>query len=393
VPEENLSNDNRPQKQYQTSSTFEVATQQQTLEVCAQNQMASVVGRRKLHCSSQERPLLYTTVTNKKAIYNSGYDSAVERRRKALKTNEAGRAWSTATAVPCLAELLPKPERHDLSGEELKRTLQDQDQSPPKYSNQSVTVRDKTNHSSSFADRFAELRAFKRKFGHYNVTQSKAASNKPYLSLGRWCSEVRISGRLIKQGKPSKLKLTKANIELLETTGFQWGEVKNPFDKRIEELTAFKAKFGHCNTTRSTSASNLPYLSLGRWCSQIRHFRRTTEEGKPSKVQLSKAQIESLDALGFRWGELKSPFDRRFEELKAFKEKFGHCDVSKSKADKNKPYVSLGGWCSQVRRYSRKSAEEGNPSILKLTKDQIEMLNSIGFRWEKLSDQSAGENK
>ena len=39
VREENLSNDNRPQEEDQTSSTFEVATQQQTLEVCEQNQV------------------------------------------------------------------------------------------------------------------------------------------------------------------------------------------------------------------------------------------------------------------------------------------------------------------------------------------------------------------
>ena len=404
VREENLRNDNRPQEEDQTSSTFEVATQQQTLEVCAQNQ-ASVVGRRKRLC---------TTVTNKETIYNSDHNSTLERRSKAIKMTEAGGACSTATAVPCLESTnqavsktdivernyclasqvrssntrtkTPKkipeieeatrtsdknpPQRYDLSDEELKRILQEQDQNP----------------SASFTDRYFELRAFKEKFGHCNATQSKNVSNKPYISLGRWCSEVRLSRRLIEEGKSSKLKLTKAYMELLDACGFPWGEFKNVFDKRFEELTAFKAKFGHCDVTRSRSASNKPYISLGRWCSQIRHFRRLEIEGKSSKARLSETQIESLDALGFRWGEL-SAFDKRFEELTAFKAKFGHCDVSKSKAENNKPYISLGGWCSQIRRFSRRSEEEGDPSILKLTKDQIEMLNSLGFRWGKIADQ------
>ncbi len=75
------------------------------------------------------------------------------------------------------------------------------------------------------------------------------------------------------------------------------------FQKRIEELRAFKAKFGHCNVTRSRSASNKPYVSLGQWCSEVRHSQRLIEEGKQKQanVNLSKAEIERLDALGFQW--------------------------------------------------------------------------------------------
>jgi hypothetical protein len=122
---------------------------------------------------------------------------------------------------------------------------------------------------------------------------------------------------LMEEGKQKQAKhnLSKAEIERLDALGFQW-KLNSTCDGRIEELRAFKAKFGHCNVSRSTSAWNKPYLSLGRWCSQVRHSRRLIEEGKQkqARVNLSKALIECLDALGFQW-KLKTACDERMEKL------------------------------------------------------------------------------
>ena len=180
-------------------------------------------------------------------------------------------------------------------------------------------------------------------------------------------------------------KLSNAQIERLNEVGFQW-KLENAFDKRVEELRAFKAKFGHCNVTQSRSASNKPYLSLGDWCFNVRRSRRLLEEGnqKQGAVKLSNAEIERLDALGFQWESRITTFDERIEELRAFKAKFGHCNVTKSKSASNKPYLSLGQWCNNVRR-SRRLMEGGKPSDRKLTKDQIECLDSLGFQWKAKS--------
>ena len=89
--------------------------------------------------------------------------------------------------------------------------------------------------------------------------------------------------------------------------GFQWDvNVIITFDERIDELRAFKVRFGHCNVTVSESASNKPDLSLGRWCHQVRYARRLIEEGKPVDRNLCKAHIERLDALGFSWTPKKT---------------------------------------------------------------------------------------
>jgi hypothetical protein len=230
--------------------------------------------------------------------------------------------------------------------------------------------------TSPFEKHIEELKAFKAKFGHLNVTRSKSASNKPYVHLGNWCVQARRNRRLIDEGKPPGQILSKAHIERLDAIGFPW--VYNPFDKHIEELKAFKAKFGHLNVTRSKCPSNKPYVSLADWCVQVRRSRKLVEEGKKGVRKFSKAQIDRLDALGFPW-TVTSPFEKHFEELKAFKAKFGHCNVTRSKSASNKPYVHLADWCVQVRRSRRLT--ERKPGGPKLSKAQIERLDALGFPW------------
>jgi hypothetical protein len=234
--------------------------------------------------------------------------------------------------------------------------------------------------SLKFQKHFEELMTFKAKFGHCNVSVSKSASNKSYLSLGKWCSQVRSSQRLVEKGKPTDRFLCKAEIESLNALGFQWEEAYKSFNERIEELRAFKAKFGHCYVSVSESTSNEPYYSLGRWRLNVRRSRRLIEEGKLAELKLSKAQIESLDALGFQWEVKKSSFDKHIEELRAFKARFGHFNITQSRSTSNKPYMTLGLWCSQVR-CSRRLIEEGKPDNRKLCNAQIERLDALGFSW------------
>jgi hypothetical protein len=51
----------------------------------------------------------------------------------------------------------------------------------------------------TFDDRFKDLMAFKAKFGHCNVPQTKSNNNKQH-SLGMWCCHVRTSYKFIKEG-------------------------------------------------------------------------------------------------------------------------------------------------------------------------------------------------
>ena len=157
------------------------------------------------------------------------------------------------------------------------------------------------------------------------------------------------------------------------------------FENRIEELKAFKAKFGHCNVTSSRSPANMQYISLARWCTKIRRSRTLRDQGKkPSSHNLSEDQIAILDDIGFTWqvGETRRAFEDRIEELKAFKKNFGHCNVTLSRSPANKQYISLSRWCIGIRR-SRTLRDHGEkPSSHNLSEDEIAILDDIGFTWQ-----------
>ena len=139
---------------------------------------------------------------------------------------------------------------------------------------------------------------------------------------------------------------------------------------------AFKAKFGHCNVP-STNSINNQHLSLGQWCRHVRTSYKTTKEGgTPRDYKLSKADIERLENAGFEWKLLKT-FDDRFNDLIAFKAKFGHCNVPSTNSSNNK-HLSLGIWCRDIR-WSYKAIKEGGTPSNKLSKADMNRLEKAGF--------------
>jgi hypothetical protein len=82
-----------------------------------------------------------------------------------------------------------------------------------------------------------------------------------------------------------------------------------------------------------------------------------------------------LDA-GFKWSlRNRRKFDEVFNDLMAFKAKYGHCDVPRT-GEK----VSLGKWCSQLR-WSYKKIQSNQKPQMKLSNEQIQCLNDAGFKW------------
>ena len=110
---------------------------------------------------------------------------------------------------------------------------------------------------------------------------------------------------MIKQGGEASYKLSDADIQRLERMGFDFVRVqeKISFDDRVKDLQAFKEEHGHCNVTISKSDKYIKYHSLGVWCSNIRQTYKKIkhEQTPPNTRKLSDANIQRLDALGFKW--------------------------------------------------------------------------------------------
>jgi hypothetical protein len=68
-------------------------------------------------------------------------------------------------------------------------------------------------------------------------------------------------------------------------------------------------------------------------------------------------------------------FDDRFNNLMAFKAKYGHCDASQPGEN-----ASLGLWCNVLRVLYKKIQNNQIPNV-KLSEEQIQRLGDAGFKW------------
>lgn len=216
--------------------------------------------------------------------------------------------------------------------------------------------------SKSFQERLAELKAYKQKHGHCNV--SKQDMQKLYT----WTQAIRKAYSEKTQGKTPSMELTDEMIESLESIGFQWNLGRaNWFEKNLEKLKEYKNKHGDCKVTNTDSAK-----FLYAWCLKLRKWKDS-----PNPLErLSSYQIQELDKLGFEWNNVRKSeqfsFDNGFNALKEYKEKHGDCNVAE-KDDRR-----LYSWCYKIRN-SVSRARDGKYPSLSLTEDQVQKLSDLGF--------------
>lgn len=133
------------------------------------------------------------------------------------------------------------------------------------------------------------------------------------------------------------------------------------WDTYFGRLIAFKERFGHCNVETLWEED----LSLARWV-----VAQRTRRGKGA---LSDEQIARLDDLGFVWNWQEQSADdnwlRWFQKLQDFKERFGHCNITKNECDDD---PQLASW-AMSQRTRRKKGD--------LTELQIQRMDEIGYVW------------
>ncbi len=206
---------------------------------------------------------------------------------------------------------------------------------------------------------FDDLKLFRERHGHCHVRQSSPAPQ----ALVKWVQRQRIENH--------KGLLRPDRKALLESCGFAWeddNQYRNDrWQRRFEELAAFKTRFGH-TLVPADWAENKP---LGAWVYIQRDYRR--------KNCLTSARIARLDSIGFSWTvpgrmavtqqeENQLRWDRKFEQLRQFKEEHGYCGPSKLVPE----YRSLADWVQGQRQRFREGGLEAA---------RKERLDAIGFEW------------
>ena len=200
---------------------------------------------------------------------------------------------------------------------------------------------------NNWADYYAELKAHHAQHGDANPLRHR------FPRLGAWC--------VLQRQRRKKGEMPQSQIELLDQLGFTWlKHEKQPWEKSLADLRDFIVANGHGNVPHLYA----PNPRLG--------FFVINQRNRYAKGRLSPERIAQLEAVGFSWKSAgRDPMRPvRLKELAAFRERFGHCDVTSSWSE-NAP---LGRWV----RYQRKLREAGE-----LEPADIRDLDALGFLWTK----------
>lgn len=191
--------------------------------------------------------------------------------------------------------------------------------------------------------RYAELVAFKKEHGHCDVRE------RDNLKLAQWVTELRKTrkrGRLF----PERL----AQLDALE---FVWDIREADWDEMFEALSAFKARHGDCNVPATWPENE----RLGHWVAKQRTAKKSG--------QISEEHVARLNEIEFAWDRFDEKWERSFNTLIEYENKYGHCNVPQ----KWKENPSLGKWVSDQRKKWRDR---------KLTPERVKRLEILGFTWQ-----------
>ncbi|MEQ1726663.1 MAG: Helicase associated domain protein [Sphingopyxis sp.] len=200
---------------------------------------------------------------------------------------------------------------------------------------------------AAWEEMFAALVTYKRSYG--NCMVSKQWSQNP--ALATWVNKNRMDYR--------KGEIALERSKRLHDLGFEWEPNTSNWDELFVALSTYKQKHGDCNVPHGWADNP----KLGKWCSHQRQAYK--------KDILPENRITRLEELGFAWNPLDATWDEMFLALKAYKQTYGDCYVTK----KWKDNPELGEWCQRQRNVYKKN---------KLSPDRYSRLEGIDFVWDPL---------
>ena len=112
---------------------------------------------------------------------------------------------------------------------------------------------------------------------------------------------------------------------------------------------------------------------------QFQHEMVSSDEESENDSTPSPAQVDAVQQKSGNKRKRPAPkksFDDRFNDLMAFKAKYGHCDVPLTGEN-----ATLGKWCSSVLRSAYKKIQNNQTPNMNLSDENIQRLNDAGFKW------------
>jgi len=303
------------------------------------------------------------------------------------------------------SKLSAESREEKISNEEDSQNAQNvfeyEDVTIPSCETRDAQQRKRRGSKASWNQRFQELKAYRLEHGDCLVPYVYH----PNTALGRWVANQRTQYRYYMNAKQDGTTdsyargMNEERIALLEAEGFIWNTGvdsekcgKQPrapssidsWDQRFQELQDFKKSNGHCNVPTKYK----PNPALGHWVTRQRdQYRLYMEEQQAgnsvcARSSMTEDRVAKLGRLGFSWTlQVRNSWEERLEQLKAYKEDRGTCDVPWK-------HPLLGRWVSTQRTLYRKymkarQAGKSNPSVKGIDEERIAEMESLGFTWGK----------
>jgi hypothetical protein len=149
-------------------------------------------------------------------------------------------------------------------------------------------------------------RQWMRNFDAYKTMQEKDDNHISSKSpLGIWASRQRREYRAYKLGEKSNM--TQHRIMLLNNVNFDWDPKDTRWKMRVQELLAYKKKFGNCLVPAQYNDNP----ALGRWVSTQRKYYKLWKQGKATRI--STERIQELTRIGFVWDRWEDNWNEGFK--------------------------------------------------------------------------------
>lgn len=224
------------------------------------------------------------------------------------------------------------------------------------------------NYQLKWNSMFEELKKYKQTYGDCIVPRGFPLNPK----LASWVSEQRKQYKFKQSEKKSAI--TDNRIALLNEVGFAWNAQESAWLKQFEQLIQFKHENGSC----IVPVKFPPNPKLGLWVKEQRRHYWLLKDNKPS--QMTPSRIEKLDTLEFCWDAQEANWREKVQELKKFKERWGHCKVPRH-YDCN---PALGTWVHHQRtqyKLAKSGIVTGKQGQAVLSPQRQEELDALGFTW------------
>ena len=159
------------------------------------------------------------------------------------------------------------------------------------------------------------------------------------------------------------------------------------WNSMFERLKEYKKRYGNTNVPKNYDGGA---PSLGNWVAKQRFEFMVYQNTNGKEGQITLDRITKLESIGFLWELRRQEWEERwqtmFAELKIFQKKYLSTKVPIFKDDGRRragaeyPMFSLGLWVKTQRiQRNRLLRNESAPAM---TKERLEMLESIGFSWK-----------